>query len=212
VARFVPERLGKMMIAYVAWLLPFEEFLYAKTDVSGPPRSMVSSMWKSGRKGQWETPQLSESLSALTGEHVKVELTVSSYRHVAIGLGRMIKEIVIRQVEMEMGEQEDDEEGMGDVMTEEHRDGIRMEYVWDLQATHGSMIARRHYALDVRYPSQLQPEMLVHFREISRLWHQFLTGQRRRIRVEPEQIRRQMSGQVQMQVDERMEQMMQMQQ
>lgn len=152
VARFIPERLGKMMVAYVEWLLPFEEFLYAKTDVSGPPKSLVSLMWKSGRKGQWETPQLSQGLSALTGEHVKVELTVSPYRHVAIGLGRMIKEIVIRQVEVEMGEQEDDEKGMRDVMTREHRDGVRMEYVWDLQATYGSMIARRHYALDVRYP------------------------------------------------------------
>lgn len=135
-------------------------------------------MWKDGRKGGWETPQLSEGLASWTGQHVSVELTVTPYRHMAIGLARTTKEMVIRQVEVDMGEQPDgDDEVGGDTMTGEPRQGVRMEYVWDLQATHGSVIARRHYALDVRYPSQLQPEMMVHFREISRLWHQFLHGQ-----------------------------------
>ena len=97
---------------------------------------------------------------------------VSDYRHVAIGLARKIKGIVIRRAEIEMGEGagDDDIDGVGG----EERDGKKWEYIWDAQATHGSMIAAGHYAVDMRFPNQLQPEKIAHFREISRLWHRFL--------------------------------------
>jgi superfamily II DNA helicase RecQ len=75
-----------------------------------------------------------------------------------------------------MGEQQEGEDGVGgDAMTGERRGAGKMEYIWDSQATHGSTMARGHYALDVRFPNQLQPEMVANYREISRLWHRFLT-------------------------------------
>ncbi|WKT54080.1 Protein of unknown function DUF3505 [Fusarium oxysporum f. sp. vasinfectum] len=48
--------------------------------------------------------------------------------------------------------------------------------VWDLQLTHGIRIARQHYAVYIGFPGKLQPEMIVTFKEISRLWHQYLEG------------------------------------
>jgi superfamily II DNA helicase RecQ len=177
VARFLPDKLGKMMVAYVTWVMPWEEMLHEVTKIPGPSKDLRSSMWKDGRKGMWETAQLSDSMASLTGRHMGVELMVSDYRHFAIVLGRKIKEIVIREVEVEMGEQQDGDDMLGvDPTTGERRHKIKMDYIWDLQATHGSAIARRHYALDGRFPNQLQPEMMANFREISRLWHRFLMG------------------------------------
>ncbi|KAK7230149.1 hypothetical protein V2G26_002319 [Clonostachys chloroleuca] len=48
--------------------------------------------------------------------------------------------------------------------------------VWDLQSTHGTRIARQHYAVYISFPGKLQPEMIAIFKEISKLWHQFLEG------------------------------------
>jgi hypothetical protein len=125
----------------------------------------------------WETPQLSERLASLTGQHIGIKLTVAAYRHVAIGLGRKIKGLVIRRVEIEMGERQETENGVGkDTTTGERRESGKMGYIWNLQSTHGSAVARGHYALDVRFPNQLQAEMIANYREISRLWHQFLMG------------------------------------
>jgi len=69
-----------------------------------------------------------------------------------------------------------------------------VDYIWDLQATHGSRIAATYYALSVLYPDQLQPEMLMNYKLISKLWYGFLrsssdngTGQKRRIAEVSEQ-------------------------
>lgn len=35
-------------------------------------------------------------------------------------------------------------------------------------------MARNHYGVNTLFPTQLQPEMISSFQEISRLWHQFL--------------------------------------
>lgn len=175
VARFLPERVGKMMVALIAWFIPFEEMLHHETGIPAPSEALSSYLWKDGRKGAWETPQLSKGLASLTGQSIGVELMVSDYRHVAIGLARKIKELIIRKVEVDMGESGDvDEGGRMDAVTGESREKAKMDYIWDLQSTHGSAIARGHYAVDVRFPNQLQPEMLANYREISRLWHRFL--------------------------------------
>jgi hypothetical protein len=79
---------------------------------------------------------------------------VSDYRHVAIGLGRKIKGMLIRKMEVEMGEADDDDDGLGvDAVSGEGRAKAKMEDVWALQSTHGSLITRDHYTVDVRFPN-----------------------------------------------------------
>ncbi|OBS15767.1 hypothetical protein FPOA_09373 [Fusarium poae] len=173
VARFLPEGPSLMMVAYVAWLLPFEKVLHRLSGIRGPSEAISPWLWKSAEKGIWDTAKLSKQLALVTGVQIGVQLTVSSYRHVAIEMGRRIKGLIVQQVELEAAVADSDDEAADPLTGEAHR-RPKVEYVWDIQATHGSRIARNHYAVNLQFPSQLQPEMLSNFREISRLWHQFL--------------------------------------
>ena len=113
---------------------------------------------------------LSRQLVRVTGRHLGVELSVAQYRHVAIELGRTVRGLAVRQFEVDpAGEADGDGAALEDAVTGEARTGPRLESIWDLQATHGSAVARQHYAVDVRFPSQLQPAMVANYREISRL-------------------------------------------
>ena len=48
VARFVPERLGKMVMAYIAWLLPAEEALAELCGTPRPEEDELEFMWRHG--------------------------------------------------------------------------------------------------------------------------------------------------------------------
>lgn len=200
VARFLPEDLSRVMVAYIAWLLPFEKVVHKLSGIRGPSEKLGPWLWKTAEHGLWNTERLSKHLGLLTGTHLGVELGVSNYRHVAIELGRRIKGLVIRQLELdgvEAAGDSDDDDGQFDALTGESRKQQRTEYIWDLQATHGSLVARNHYALNVLYPNQLQPEMVSNFQEISKLWHGFLErtdgdfGQKRRLADDDEGLQRQ---------------------
>ncbi|KAJ0130797.1 hypothetical protein HZ326_26103 [Fusarium oxysporum f. sp. albedinis] len=58
-------------------------------------------------------------------------------------MGRRIKGLIIRQMELDAAVADSDDEG--------------------------------HYAVNLQFPNQLQPEMLSNYHEISRLWHNFLS-------------------------------------
>ncbi|KAK7398057.1 hypothetical protein QQX98_012565 [Neonectria punicea] len=107
-----------------------------------------------------------------------VRLGVGPYRLVAIEMGRGIWGLVMNQVEAHIEDNSDeDAEIEVDPMTGEPVDcSGSWNIVWDLQATHRIKIARQHYAVHVRLLGRLQPEMIKTFREISKLWHQFLEG------------------------------------
>ncbi|KAL2104404.1 hypothetical protein VUR80DRAFT_1695 [Thermomyces stellatus] len=55
------------------------------------------------------------------------------------------------------------------------------------------MIARQHYALDVRFPAKLARQMVEKYREISRLWDQFLCGGAR-WQIEDAGVKRERAG------------------
>jgi hypothetical protein len=176
VARFLPEDLSRVMVAYIAWLIPFEKVVHKLSGIRGPSDKLGPWLWKTAEQGLWNTEHLSKQLSLLTGTHLGVSLTVSTYRHMAIEFGRRIKGLVIRQNELDAvgaGGDDDDDEHI-DPLTGESRKQQQVEYIWDLQATHSSLIARNHYAVNILFPGRLQPEMISNFQEISRLWHQFL--------------------------------------
>lgn len=88
VARFVPERLGKIIVAYVAWLLPAEEAL-AELCGSGRLREDAAEfMWRHGASGPWESSQAGKILARQMHAGVGVRLGLLRYRAVAIELGR----------------------------------------------------------------------------------------------------------------------------
>lgn len=176
VARWLPESESQKMIAYIAWVIPFEQHLSAEMGLAGVDDSLIPYLWKDARYGLHDTAVLSAGLARLFGTHTGVELGVSAYRHFAITLARKIKGIVVRQVEVEIGERGVDDSMAGDQVTGAPQKKAKLDYIWDLQATHGSELARLRYALDAQFPSHLQPEMMGQYREISGMWHQFLWG------------------------------------
>ncbi|RBA11859.1 hypothetical protein FPRO05_14175 [Fusarium proliferatum] len=145
VARFLSEGPSLMMVAYIAWLLPFEKMLHRLSGIRGPSEAISPWLWKSAEKGLWDTAKLSKQLALVTGAQIGVQLTVSSYRHVAIEMGRRIKGLIVQQVELEAAVVDSDDEAADPLTGEAHRQP-KVEYGWDIQATHGSRIARNHYA------------------------------------------------------------------
>jgi hypothetical protein len=51
VAHFLPEGPSLMMVAYVAWLLPFEKVLHRLSVIRGPSETINPWLWKSTEKG-----------------------------------------------------------------------------------------------------------------------------------------------------------------
>ena len=95
VARFLSEDLSKVMVAYIAWLIPFERVLYKLSAIRGPSEDLAPWLWKSAEKGVWTTDELSLRFALFTGVHMTLKLTVLSYRHIVIEFGRRIKGLVI---------------------------------------------------------------------------------------------------------------------
>ncbi|KAK3331564.1 hypothetical protein B0H66DRAFT_487757, partial [Apodospora peruviana] len=174
VARWLPADVSRIMVAYVVWLVPFEHVLHRLSGIRGPADTLQAWLWKDASKGLWNTEDLSRRLDLLSSTYVGVRLTVACYRHVAIELGRQVKGLVVRQMEMDVTNGGNECEEWVDPQTGELRQQPLVDYIWDLQATHGSRIAASHYALSVLHPDQLQPEMLMNYKLISELWHGFL--------------------------------------
>lgn len=174
-ARFLPDRIGRMMVAYIVWLLPAERTLRRKWKLPEPQEKCLEFLWRNGNSNCWDTERLSSIMTRLLQAEIKMRLGVGRYRVMAIELGRKIRGLVIKQVEGMAGD-DDDEDGMEmDQITGEALD-VRGSWniVWDLQSTHSTKMARLHYAIHVGMPGRLSPEMIANYRGISQLWHQFL--------------------------------------
>jgi hypothetical protein len=52
VARFLPELPGKMMVAYITWLIPLERMLHDEVGIQGPKKSLDGFLWKDAIKGR----------------------------------------------------------------------------------------------------------------------------------------------------------------
>ncbi len=131
-------------------------------------------MWRDGSPQLWGTERLSRVLVRVMQAGTGVRIGVAQYRQVAIEMGRRIRGLAVKQVEMRVHEGDDGDGDDVDPVTGEPVGGGSWNIVWDLQATHGTRVARQHYAVSIGYPGRLQPEMIATFREVSRLWHQFL--------------------------------------
>ncbi|PNP83695.1 hypothetical protein FNYG_02966 [Fusarium nygamai] len=130
VPRFLPEGPSLMMVAYIAWLLPFEKVLHRLSGIRGPSEAISPWLWKSAEKGLWDTAKLSKQLALVTGAQLGVQLTVSSYRHVAIEMGRRIKGLIVQQVELEAAVADSDDEAADPLTGEAHRQP-KVEYYAD---------------------------------------------------------------------------------
>ncbi|KAH7110398.1 hypothetical protein B0J13DRAFT_662115 [Dactylonectria estremocensis] len=177
VARFLPDRIGRMVVAYIAWLIPAERMLRREGKLAEQRGDQLEFMWRNGNSRMWGTDQFSAVMGRFMPAGTGVWLGVGRYWPVVIEMGRKIRGLAMNQAEAHMqqddGDEHDDIEV--DLMTGEPMDcGGSWNIMWDLQATHGTRVALQHYAVHVGLLMRLQPEIIKTFQEISRLWHQFL--------------------------------------
>ncbi len=177
VARFLPDGIGRMVVAYVAWLMPLERMLRRKSQMPEPREEQLEFMWRDGSSKVWDTGRLSRVLARVMEAGTGVRIGAGRYRPIAIEFGRRVKGLATKQAQTQLGDDNDDPDDNVDVdpVTGEPVDcGGSWDVVWDLQSTHGSRIALQHYAVHIGYPGRLDPQKMDLFREVSRLWHQFL--------------------------------------
>ncbi|KAK7582804.1 hypothetical protein V3481_012103 [Fusarium oxysporum f. sp. vasinfectum] len=177
VARFLPDPIGRMIVAYISWLIPAERVLRRECQLTEPRDDQLEYMWRDGGSRVWDTERLSRKLARVMQAGTGVRIGVGRYRAITVEIGRRIRGLVMRQLDSQMEDEDEDDNIEVDPITGEPVDcGGSWNIVWDLQSTHGTRIARQHYAVHIGFPGKLQPEMIATFREISKLWHQFLEG------------------------------------
>jgi hypothetical protein len=85
VPRFLPPRLGQVLVIYLAYALPFQEFLKVEVLKQG----MLSDyIWLDKKGDIWETERLTRALQTLSKRVLGTQLGTASYRHTAVGIGR----------------------------------------------------------------------------------------------------------------------------
>ena len=110
VPRFLPPRLGQVMVMYLAYLQPFQEYLSVQV-LSG---SFNDYVW-ADEQGPWGTDRLTRALRRETGKRLGVALHTLDYRHTAVGIGRVaVGESFSKGYQDEIGEVDEaevDEDG-----------------------------------------------------------------------------------------------------
>ncbi|KFA71004.1 hypothetical protein S40288_10386 [Stachybotrys chartarum IBT 40288] len=122
VARFLPERIGRMVIATIAWLQSAEHVLRRRCKLPEPPEKYYEFIWRSGSSSCWDTQKLSAIMIQQLQGDVKLRLGTGRYRTMAIELGRRIRGLVMKQVEGLAGEDDDGDGLEFDPMTGEPMD------------------------------------------------------------------------------------------
>jgi superfamily II DNA helicase RecQ len=158
VPRFLPPRLGQVMVLYLAYLQPFQEYLTVQVLGGG----FSDYVW-ADEQGPWGTDRLTRALRRETGKRLGVELHTLDYRHTAVGIGRVVVgESFSKGYQDEVGEVEEaevDEEG---------------ESALELQSGRTTAIGMGNYSVPIDIVKHLSVRSIDAFRPLSTLWHRFL--------------------------------------
>ncbi|KAM3447861.1 hypothetical protein MY3296_008316 [Beauveria thailandica] len=105
VAQRMDDSMGRVLIAYIAWLLPAEEILEQELALQGTWQCNKEFMWRHGASARWNTDKLSSLLLAREiGTGIGVRLGVARYRIVAIEMGRVVNGLVMAEMDGGTGE------------------------------------------------------------------------------------------------------------
>jgi superfamily II DNA helicase RecQ len=146
IPRFLPTRVGQLLVAYLADILPFVQLLDSSTAGSKIPRGFL---WADD-KGVWDTARMTKALTRESATRMRHRITVQDYRHIAIAIDR----VHVRGLTGDMEPQEDDPH--------------------DAMANHGSVIAGQAYGIDRAMLRGLNTRSIAAFRGVADRWHQFL--------------------------------------
>lgn len=174
VARFVPDDMGRVLVAYIAWLLPAEELLEQELTLPATPPSIKEFMWRHGPAARWNTDKLSSLLAREIGTGIGVRVGTARYRIIVIEMGRIVDGLAMEEMEKRIEDDNRDGIEMDELSGEVLYVGGSWNIIWDLQSTHGTRTARQSYAVHIGMPGHLHPMLIRRYNEVSRFWHLFL--------------------------------------
>ena len=151
ITRFLPAKLGQIMVAIVADLEPFLSFLQRQVGLKRYNSSPY--LWET-EGDPASTKTLSTAIAEITQKHLGIELTVQPWRHIIIAIDR-------------------------DVLQCRHPEGIDFDFnpetesPHDAQAGHSTGIANAWYGLRADLRSGLTTANLHQFRGVTNELHKF---------------------------------------
>ena len=152
ISRFLPSRVGQLLVTYLADVLPFRRMIDRESMASTPE----GFLW-ADKKGVWGTNRMCKALARETSIHLGHRITVADYRHIAIGIDQM-------HIRPDRNiEEEEEEDGEEDEEDNAH----------DLMACHSSAQADS-YAINAAMLSCLTFRSISKFRDVASRWHRFL--------------------------------------
>lgn len=145
IPRFLPTRLGQMLVAYCADVLPFVTL----ANREAIPPALRSFLWVD-QKGLWQTPKATKCLADESSVRLGLRITIQDYRHIAKAIDR-------EHVRGLIGDANDE-----------------IDDIHDLAAAHGSDTAENVYGIDASMLRTLTSRTINAFRNVTNRWHQFL--------------------------------------
>ncbi|KPM33889.1 hypothetical protein AK830_g12683 [Neonectria ditissima] len=107
VAWFLPDRIGRMVVAYIVWLMLAERMLRCECQLAEPRGDQLEFLWRNGNSRAWETDRLSAVIGRVMKAGTGVQLGVGRYWPVAIEMGQWIRGLTINQVEAHIEDDSD---------------------------------------------------------------------------------------------------------
>jgi hypothetical protein len=104
IIRYLPDELSQILVQYLVYVRPFARAL--------PLDHRESEYLFGDMQGPWAGEQLSQQLSQQTQKHLGVRLTVSGWRHVAIGIAT--RHLMRASKTWEKDNEDDVEDGVDD--------------------------------------------------------------------------------------------------
>jgi uncharacterized membrane protein YgcG len=158
VPRFLPSRVGQLLALYLVHLQPFREYLTVHVLGGG----WTDYLWSDAR-GPWESDRLTRVLARETRTRLGTELSVRSYRHAAVSIGRkVVAETFAAGYQDEVGEVEEAEVDDDD------------ESPLELQNGRTTATGVMRYGVSINIVKHLSVRSLETFRPLSEKWHRFL--------------------------------------
>jgi hypothetical protein len=166
IPRFLPYSVGRLLLAYLLYLVPFES-VYLRKIHSWPPLSgeRTHRLWCC-KRGVWDTQRLTDILKRECLQSFGTDITTASWRHISIAMMR-------HWVQNPNGCEDDSLSTSKD-----------SEDASELQAGHSTEVGNLRYACRMDISNTLSSQSIRIFSAVSHDWHTFLY-------LSPESTRRQ---------------------
>lgn len=157
IPRFLPWKVGQLLVMYIAYIQPFMEMLLVEATGSG----WTDYIW-ADNKGPWETDRMTKVISRETSRQLGIRLTTHTYRHAAAAIGR-------KKVSLQFAKGYQEEIGeIEEVEVEEDEDPN------ELAAGRGSAVGANRYGVASNIVKHLSLRSIETFRPLCEKWHEFL--------------------------------------